>query len=125
MLTGGGGWPMNILMTPDKKPFFAATYIPKEDRFGRAGLLTFIPEVARAWREKRSELAGSAEQITAALQQNTSAAAGGELTKEALTDAYHQLASTFDPVRRGFPPAPKFPYPHQLLFLLRYWKRTG
>ena len=125
MLTGGGGWPLNILMTPDKKPFFAATYIPKEDRFGRAGLLTFIPKVAREWREKHEELAGSAEQITAAVRQNTSGAAGGDLTKATLTEAYGQLASRFDPVRGGFLPAPKFPSPHQLLFLLRYWKRTG
>ncbi|HEX9459048.1 MAG TPA: thioredoxin domain-containing protein [Thermoanaerobaculia bacterium] len=125
MLTGGGGWPLNILMTPDRKPFFAATYIPKEDRFGRAGLLTFIPEVAKAWKEKHGGIVGSAEQITAALRQNTSGATGGELTKDALTDAYRQLASRFDPVRGGFLPAPKFPSPHQLLFLLRYWKRTG
>src|SRR5258708_4829925 len=125
MLTGGGGWPLNILMTPDKKPFFAATYIPKENRFGRTGLLTFIPEVAKAWKGKHGEIVGSAEQITAALLQSTSGAAGGELTKDALTDAYRQLASRFDPVRGGFLPAPKFPSPHQLLFLLRYWKRTG
>src|SRR5258708_1453824 len=125
IMTGGGGWPLNILMTPDKKPFFAATYIPKEDRFGRTGLLTFIPEVAKAWKEKHGQIVGSAEQITAALRQNTSGSAGGELTKDALTDAYRQLASRFDPVRGGFLPAPKFPSPHQLLFLLRYWKRTG
>ncbi len=125
MLTGGGGWPLNILMTPDKKPFFVATYIPKEDRFGRTGLLTLIPKVAEAWREKHAEVVGSAEQITAALQQNSSGTAGGQLTKEALTEAYRQLASRFDAARGGFLPAPKFPSPHQLLFLLRYWKRTG
>src|SRR5258708_13760958 len=125
MMTGSGGWPLNILMTPDKKPFFAATYIPKEDRFGRAGLLTFIPEVAKAWKEKHGEIVRSAEQISAALRQSTSGAAGGELTKEALTDAYHELSSRFDPERGGFLPAAKFPSPHQLLFLLRYWKRTG
>lgn len=125
MLAGGGGWPLNIVMTPDKKPFFAATYIPKEDRFGRAGLLTFIPEVAKAWREKHESIVSSAEQITAGLRHNTSEAAGGTLTKDTLTQAYRELASRFDPIRGGFLPAPKFPAPHQLLFLLRYWKRTG
>ena len=125
MLTGGGGWPLTILMTPDRKPFFAATYIPKEDRFGRAGLLTLIPEVSKAWREKHTEIDKSAEQITASLRERTNGAAGGELTKEALADAYRQLASRFDPVRGGFLPAPKFPSPHQLIFLLHYWKRTG
>src|SRR5712691_4696722 len=82
MLTGGGGWPLNIVMTPEKKPFFAATYIPKDDRFGRPGLLTFIPAVAKAWKEKHEEIAGSAEQITAALRQTTSGTAGGDLTKD-------------------------------------------
>ncbi len=125
MITGGGGWPLTILMTPDKKPFFVATYIPKEDRFGRPGLLTLIPEVAKAWREKHGEIWVSAEQITAALKQNSGGTAGGQLTKEALTEAYRQLASRFDSARGGFLPAPKFPAPHQLLFLLRYWKRTG
>lgn len=125
MTTGGGGWPLTILMTPDKKPFFVATYIPKEDRFGRPGLLTLIPKIAEAWREKHEELVGSAEQITAALQQNSRGTAGGQLTKDSLTEAYRQLAARFDPVRGGFLPAPKFPAPHRLLFLLRYWKRTG
>ncbi len=125
MLTGGGGWPLTILMTPDKKPFFAATYIPKEDRFGRPGLLTLIPKVAAAWREKHAEIIGSSEQITAELQQNSGGTSIGPLTKEALTEAYRQLATRFDSVRGGFLPAPKFPAPHQLLFLLRYWKRTG
>jgi hypothetical protein len=125
MLTGGGGWPLTILMTPDRKPFFAATYIPKEDRFGQTGLLTLIPQIATAWREKHAEIASSAEQITASLRQSTSGDAGGELTKATLTEAVRQLDSRFDPVRGGFLPAPKFPSPHQLLFLLRYWKRTG
>src|SRR5213593_43648 len=108
-----------------QEPFFAATYIPKEDRFGRPGLLTFIPAVAKAWKEKHEEIAGSAEQITAALRQTTSGTAGGDLTKDTLADAFRQLASRFDPARGGFLPAPKFPSPHQLLFLLRYWKRTS
>ncbi|HYS54621.1 MAG TPA: thioredoxin domain-containing protein [Thermoanaerobaculia bacterium] len=125
MITGGGGWPLNILMTPDKKPFFVSTYIPKEDRFGRPGLLRLIPEVAKAWRDRTGDIRVSAEKITAALEQNSGGAAGGQLTRDALKEAYGQLASRFDPVRGGFLPAPKFPAPHQLLFLLRYWKRTG
>src|SRR5216684_7266068 len=125
MITGGGEWPLTILMTPDKKPFFVATYIPKEDRFGRQGLLTLIPQVAKAWRERTGDIWVSAEKITAALKQNSGGTSGGQLTKDSLTEAYRQLASRFDPVRGGFLPAPKFPAPHQLLFLLRYWKRTG
>ncbi len=125
MVTGGGGWPLTILMTPEKKPFFVATYIPKGDRFGRSGLLTLIPEVAKAWRERAGDIWVSAEKVSAALKQNSGGTAGGQLTKDELTGAYRQLASRFDSVRGGFLPAPKFPAPHQLLFLLRYWKRTG
>ncbi len=119
MITGGGGWPLTILMTPDKKPFFVATYIPKEDRFGRQGLLTLIPEVAKAWRERTGDIWVSAEKITAALKQNSGGTAGGQLTKDSLTEAYRQLASRFDPVRGGFLPAPKFPS-HQAMLAMAY-----
>src|SRR2546428_9347313 len=125
MITGGGGWPLTILMTPEKKPFFVSTYIPKENRFGRPGLLTLIPEVAKAWRERAADIWVSAEKISTALKQNGGGTAGGQLTIDALTEAYQQLAARFDAARGGFLPAPKFPAPHQLLFLLRYWKRTG
>ncbi len=125
MITGGGGWPLTILMTPEKKPFFVSTYIPKDDRFGRPGLLTLIPDVAKAWRERAEDIWVLAEKISAALKQNSGGTAGGQLTKDELTEAYRQLASRFDSVRGGFLPTPKFPAPHRLLFLLRYWKRTG
>ncbi len=125
MLTGGGGWPLTILMTPEKKPFFAATYIPKEDRFGRPGLLALIPRVAQAWREQTSRILVSADQISAALAENAGVSPGGELPRAVLKDAFGHLAGRFDRQRGGFLPAPKFPSPHQYLFLLRYWKRTG
>jgi hypothetical protein len=124
MLTGGGGWPLNIIMTPDKKPFFASTYIPKEERFGRPGMLVLIPAVAKAWHDQHEQIVASAEKITAALRQARQASSSSP-SKEILEAARRQFESRFDPVRGGFLPAPKFPSPHQLMFLLRSWKRTG
>ncbi|HEV8657281.1 MAG TPA: thioredoxin domain-containing protein [Thermoanaerobaculia bacterium] len=125
MLTGGGGWPLTIFMTPDKKPFFASTYLPKEDRFGRPGLTSIIPAVAKAWREQRDRIDTSADQIAAALAKSVSASPGGALSRDVVKDAFQRIAGRFDSQRGGLLPAPKFPSPHQYLFLLRYWKRTG
>ena len=68
MMTGRGGWPLTIIMTPDKVPFFAGTYIPKQDRFGRAGLMTLIPAVKERWETQREDLIGTADRVAAALQ---------------------------------------------------------
>lgn len=122
---GGCGWPLNILMTPDKKPFFAATYIPKEDRFGRVGMLTLVPRIKEVWTKQHNEVLDSANQITSALQQGAKESHGEELDISTLKTAYNQLSQGFDSVHGGFGNAPKFPTPHNLLFLLRYWKRSG
>jgi len=125
-LTGGGGWPLTIVMTPDKRPFFAATYIPKKTRFGRLGLLELIPRITHAWRTQRDKLVGSADQIAAALRQGQSPPAlGATLGLPTLEAAARLLAQRFDATHGGFSDAPKFPTPHNLTFLLRHWKRTG
>ena len=69
MMTGSGGWPLTIIMTPDKQPFFAATYIPKETRYGRIGLLELIPRISELWSKKHAEVLNSANQITDALRE--------------------------------------------------------
>jgi hypothetical protein len=125
LMTGSGGWPLTIIMTPDKKPFFVATYIPKDNRFGRAGLLDLIPRVKEAWATQRERILQSATQITAALHQKTGNASGADLDTSTLQGAYQQLKSRFDERYAGFGQSQKFPTPHNLLFLLRYWKRTG
>ncbi len=125
MLTGSGGWPLTIIMTPDKKPFFAATYIPKESRFGRSGMTSLIPAVAEAWSQRKREILASADQIVSGMQRPADDAAPGELTEAVLDAAYEQLSNRFDKRHGGFGDAPKFPTPHNLLFLLRYWKRSG
>ncbi len=125
MMTQTGGWPLSIMMTPDKKPFFAATYIPRETKYGRVGLTEMIPQVRHLWRERRSEVLSAAAEITAVLQRPPSGGREEELGEEILHQAYQSLASAFDRTYGGFGQAPKFPSPHQFLFLLRYWRRTG
>jgi len=125
MMTGSGGWPLNIVMTPDKKPFFAATYIPREGRFGQIGMLELIPRIKELWTTQRSETVHLSNRITTSLQQMSQDAPGEELDKSTLALAYEQLAKRFDERHAGFGSAPKFPTPHNLLFLLRYWKRSG
>ena len=124
---GGCGWPLNIVMTPDRKPFFAATYIPKEARFGRAGMVDLVPKIKEIWDTQRDEVVRSAESITEAMRKaaDAPAAAGGAPGMSALTTGYNQLLGRFDEINGGFGTAPKFPTPHNLVFLLRYWKRTG
>jgi uncharacterized protein YyaL (SSP411 family) len=125
MLSGQGGWPLTIVMTPEKKPFFAATYLPKERRFAVMGMLDLLPRIVKAWQEQRGELLRSAESITRALGTRDAVPAGAEPDAALLDEGYEDLVLRFDPGYGGFSGAPKFPTPHTLLFLLRYWKRTG
>jgi len=129
MLTGSGGWPLTIIMTPDKKPFYAATYIPKETRFGRIGMVDLIPRVKEMWTTRRSEMLNSANQITesisAASREMSPGATGEALDESTLNLTYEQLSMRFDEQYGGFGSAPRFPTPHNLLFLLRYWRRSG
>jgi len=112
-------------MTPDKKPFFAGTYIPRESRFGRIGMLELIPRINKLWNSKRDEILSSAEQLSHALQRIVPESPGKELGEHTLNHAFEQLSQLYDQSRGGFRSAPKFPIPHNHLFLLRYWKRTG
>jgi uncharacterized protein YyaL (SSP411 family) len=123
-VTGTGGWPLTVLLTPDKKPFFVGTYFPRESRFGRTGLMELIPKVADLWVNKRNELLDSAEKITNHLWE-TSQNPRGNLDPGVVQQAFDQLRSRYDPVQGGFGAAPKFPSPHNLLFLTRFWKGTG
>ncbi len=125
LMTGSGGWPLTIVMTPDKKPFFAGTYFPKESRFGRIGIIDLIKRIDSLWKNERKQLLESSEKIIFALQDVNTESPGSSLTKGVLNSAYSQLSARFDKKNGGFGTSPKFPTPHNLLFLLRYWKRTG
>jgi len=125
LMTGSGGWPLTIVMTPDKKPFFAGTYFPKESRFGRIGIIDLIKRIDNLWKTERKQLLDSSEKIIFALQDVNTESPGNSLTKSVLNNTYSQLSARFDKKNGGFGTSPKFPTPHNLLFLLRYWKRTG
>ncbi len=126
LLTGQGGWPLNVILTPDKRPFFAATYIPKGARFGQKGMRELVPRVQQLWAEGREDVLQSAGRITEALTQTSvDNNVQDELTEAHLHAAYEELRERFDDQHGGFGSAPKFPSPHNLAFLLRYWHRTG
>jgi len=125
IMTGQGGWPLTIFMTPDKKPFFAGTYFPKENRFGRIGIIELINRIKDLWSTQKGELLRSADQVTLTLQNMTAESPGDKLNQKVLRNAFDQLKKRFDLKNGGFGQRPKFPTPHNLLFLLRFWKRTG
>lgn len=125
MLTGSGGWPLTIFMTPDKKPFFAATYLPKHSRFGRAGVIELCQQVGKLWASDRGKVLESADGIAGHLGKAFEFAASEDLGDAVLDRAYTQIEQGYDPVFGGFEGAPKFPTPHRLLFLLRRYHRTA
>lgn len=119
-LTGHGGWPLTILMTPDKKPFYAGTYFPKQDRMGMPGLISLLERVTKVWDKDRDALIESGEEIINSVNrpQDTSKDIDAE---KIIHQAYSDFKREFDSVYGGFGGAPKFPTPHNLYFLLRYW----
>jgi uncharacterized protein YyaL (SSP411 family) len=125
MLTGSGGWPLTIVMTPDKKPFYAGTYFPKYSRYGRNGMMELIPALKNFWDEKKEEVISTTEKILEALKRGNVEERGDSLDESVLKIAYEQFERIFDKKHGGFGDHPKFPSPHNLMFLLRYWKRTG
>ncbi len=125
LMTGRGGWPLTIMMTPDKRPFYAGTYIPKTSRFGLPGMLDLVPRIDQLWSARNEELLATADQVVNALRQAPDGAPGADLGKEALETASRQLAEAHDRALGGFGKAPKFPTPHNLLFLLRWWTRSS
>jgi uncharacterized protein YyaL (SSP411 family) len=125
MLTGSGGWPLSIFMTPEKKPFFAATYLPRNSRGGRAGLIDICRQVKKLWVDDHEKIATSAGSIADSLHRAFAFKAADDPDETLFDTAYSQIKSGFDPQFGGFEPAPKFPTPHRLLFLLRCYHRTA
>jgi hypothetical protein len=124
-VTGSGGWPLTIIMTPDRQPFFAGTYLPKEARFGRPGMLEVLPRVRDFWHGKRGEALDLAQRIREALAGQGAVPAAQQADDGLLKQAYAELQGRYDPRHGGFGRAPKFPTPHNLSFLLRRWQDTG
>jgi len=119
-MTGGGGWPLTIVMTPEKEPFFSGTYFPKDKRGGRSGLFQILPMITDAWTSKREDIMTSVGQVKNYLDQLNSKPAGNNFSTELINRAYDQFRNGFDEEYGGFFRAPKFPSPHNLIFLMRY-----
>jgi uncharacterized protein YyaL (SSP411 family) len=131
-MTGHGGWPMSVFLTPDLMPFFGGTYFPPSDRRGMPGFGRVLLSVARAWAERREDIIQSAAQLTSELERTTAAlvsstpAAGAQPMGQAILDhAFERLERSFDRRHGGFGDAPKFPHPMDLRLLMRYHARTG
>ncbi|MDD1664051.1 MAG: thioredoxin domain-containing protein, partial [Methanomicrobiales archaeon] len=125
-LMGTGGWPLTIVMTPDQRPFFAATYVPRESGLGLIGMLDLIPMINTAWLERREELLTAADKVTVLLGiPSAGAGQGGEGAGEVVARTLGDLMSNFDPQYGGFGGPPKFPTPHTLIFLIRTFQSTG
>lgn len=125
IILGRGGWPLNIIMTPTMKPFFAGTYIPKKSRFNQTGMLELVPRIDEIWKKQHEEVLDSAEKITSTIQNMISESAGEDIGESIIEEGYEELLSSFDNEYGGFERAPKFPTPHKIFFLLRYWRRSG
>ncbi len=126
-LTGHGGWPLTIFMTPDKKPFFAGTYFPKNNRMGMHGLLSILDSVHAAWVNNRDTLFSTSEKILNAINERNGILEPDDdedLSDDIFYEAFSEFKYDFDNVFGGFGSAPKFPTPHNLFFLLRYWYNT-
>ncbi len=123
-MNGSGGWPLTIIMTPQQRPFFAGTYLPRESRGRQMGLIPLLQTVAERWKRDRAGLEKAAGELTDYLRREAPAAAGG-LDPELPRRAFLQLRDSFDKEYGGFGTAPKFPAPHDLLFLLDYAALSG
>ena len=121
--TGSGGWPTSIFMTAEQKPFFAGTYFPKTARYGSIGFKELLLIIHQKWKNERDALVDSADKITAALNQHHVAASQAEGTL--LDTALRWYEQNFDASFGGFGGAPKFPTPHNLLFLMQQYEKQG
>ena len=123
-MTGRGGWPLTIIMTPDKKPFFAGTYFPKEARGGMPGLMQLLPSISQAWENNKDKIDQTIAQIENFLINANSSTNNENISETIIDDSFKQYSNSFDDINGGFRGAPKFPAPHNLIFLLRYYQMT-
>src|SRR5262249_4018532 len=125
-MTGTGGWPLSLFLTPDRRPFYGGAYLPPGDPWGAPGFPTVPASVVRAWRERPEDLETSAAEMLAHLEKNAQGLPGGAAAgAEVLAVAARSLEADFDPVHGGFGGAPKFPPAMRLEFALRWWRRSG
>jgi len=124
-MTGGGGWPMTVMMTPDQHPFFAGTYFPKESSPGRPGIKLILTELHKAWVERREEVVTAANTNAGLLRESMTGAPGDAPTEALFNEAFEAFVQRFDETHGGFGSGPKFPVAPNLMFLMRYHQRSG
>ncbi|HEU5118992.1 MAG TPA: thioredoxin domain-containing protein, partial [Isosphaeraceae bacterium] len=125
-MTGHGGWPMSVFLTPEGKPFYGGTYFPPADRHGMPGFPRVLMSVAQAWENRQDEIRAAADGMTDQLQSlGQLRTSPGNLDESLLDNAFRKLSRGFDPQHGGFGDAPKFPHPMDLRVLMRHHHRTA
>ena len=126
MITGRGGWPMTVIMTPDQKPFFAGTYFPKNTRYKRLGMMELVPQIKELWYSKNDSIIESSNKIVNTLKRRNLDRSEVKLNySDVMKNAFEKFKDTFDPINGGFKGSRnKFPKPHDYSFLIRYYSRT-
>lgn len=125
MITGQGGWPLTIIMTPEKKPFYAATYLPKASRFQRIGMMDLIPSIENAWKNDRPKIMEAVERIELGFSKTLELGKNSTpLPDDIISQTFQSLINRYDPVHGGFGSAPKFPSAHNILFLINYYRSS-
>jgi uncharacterized protein len=124
VMTGQGGWPMTVFMTPNGKPFYGGTYFPPEDRYGRPGFPRVLQSLSDTWQNRRDDILANANDLTNHLQNLERNKPASEINTGVLEKAFQTMESNFDSKYGGFGGAPKFPNPGTLEFLAQYHHRT-
>lgn len=124
LLSENCGWPLNIVMTPDKKPVFAATFLPSVESYGRRSFLSILQEIQAMWLNERDKVVSVGNIILTRLETIQNEVVNEEINKDTLEVAFNIFSKSFDKIYGGFGLAPKFPTPHNLLFLLGWYKKT-
>lgn len=122
-MTGGGGWPLSLFLTPEGKPFYGGTYFPPQDKYGRPGFKSLLLAIADAWKYKQPEILGAITEVQQRLDLQVKGIRPGQTSESILKSAFQNFSSKYDSTYGGFGQAPKFPMAHSLSFLLTYWYR--
>lgn len=125
VMTGRGGWPLSIFMTPDKKPFFSGSYFPKKSKFGMPGFVDMLIEIDRLWKTDRKKLEETSNQLHSEMSRIKQGGQAGSIDPGAVQTAVDMLKEHYESNFGGFSSSPKFPSPHNLLLLMRYHHKTG
>ncbi|EES90582.1 thioredoxin domain-containing protein [Clostridium botulinum] len=121
-VTGSGGWPLTIIMTPEQKPFFAGTYFPKKSMYGRPGIIQILKQISDEWKNNKDNIINTSNKLLNTMKERVSQDKWEEINESILHDAIMEMNYYYDNKYGGFGIAPKFPTPHKLMLLLIYYK---